>query len=380
MKKHFIIISLLPFFYGNSQVKKEVFESFELQEKRDISLYIPEDYSKENKYPVILILDADYLFDLVVSNAKFYESYHRMPKSIIVGVHQEDYNLRWLDCDFEQSTGLPTERGLSFYRFLEKELLPHIDNTYSTAPFKMFIGYDITANYGNYFLFEEESPFNSYLIISPILATEMEGIIPSRLSTFEQEIFYNLVLEKEKTDDRNRILQMNNAINSITSENIHYFFDEYSEPDHTSIAAYGISKAFDNVFKLFRPISPREYKEQILASEEPTIQYLENKYSMIEDLLGFEKEFELNDIMAIYAGCLKKEDYESLLPLSELCKKQFPQSMMGFYIEGEYLEFIGESKKAMTSFEKAFILDEIDFLTKEKALEKINALKRDFGY
>ncbi len=377
-----LILPVLAFFCFclNAQVKKEIFESFKLQERRDVSYYFPEDYSEEQKYPLIVVLDADYLFDLVVANAKFYSDHNRMPDAVIVGVHQSENDLRWDDCDFEQTTGLPTEKGKLFYEFLGTELIPYLETSYNVAPFKMFIGYDITANFGNYFLFKDKSLFNSYLIISPVLATDMESRVPSRLSDLNQEIFYNLVLEKEATEERQRILQMNNAIGSISKESLHYYFDQYEEPDHVSIAAYGIGKAFDDVFKLFRPISPKEYKQEILASDEPVIDYLEAKYDMIEKLLGFRKDVELNDIMAIYAACLKKEDYESLKPLSEICKKQFPETMLGFYFEGEYLELIGEPKKAMKAFEKSFLMTEIDFLTKEMALEKIDAIKADFGY
>ncbi len=380
MRIRFLI--LFGFFCFNTiaQVQKEIFESFKLQERRDVSYYFPEDYSEEKKYPLIVVLDAEFLFDNVVANAKFYSTHNRMPEAIIVGIHQEKNDLRWEDCDFEQSTGLPTEKGKLFYEFIGTELIPYLETNYNIAPFKMFIGYDITGNFGNYFLFKNRSLFNAYLNISPVLATEMESRVPARLSAMDQEIFYNLVLEKEPTEDRQKILQMNTAIASIAKENIHYFFDQYDEPDHISIAAYGISKAFDNIFKLFRPISPKEYKQEILTSEEPVFEYLKTKYDMIEKLLGFEKEVELNDIMAIYAGSLKKEDYESLKPLSEICKKQFPETMMGFYFEGEYLELIGEPKKAMKAFEKAFQLNEIDFLTKDMALEKIDALKADFGY
>ena len=73
-----------------SNKKKEIFESFKLQERRDVSYYFPENYSEDKKYPLIVVLDADYLFELVVSNAKFFSKYNRMPESIIVGVHQED--------------------------------------------------------------------------------------------------------------------------------------------------------------------------------------------------------------------------------------------------------------------------------------------------
>ncbi|SHG52780.1 alpha/beta hydrolase [Flagellimonas flava] len=375
----FILIGLLCFNL-TAQVKTEIFESFKLQERRGVSYYFPEDYSEEKKYPLLVVLDAEYLFDLVVANAKFYSEHQRMPEAIIVGIHQFENDLRWEDCDFEQTNGLPTEKGAKFYEFLGTELIPYLEISYNIAPFKMFIGYDITANFGNYFLFKDRSLFNSYLSISPVLATEMESRVPSRLSDLKQEIFYNVVLEKEKTEDRQRILQMNNAIKSIDKESLHYFFDEYDNADHVSIAAYGISKAFDNVFKIFRPISPKEYKTEILTSDEPVIKYLEDRYDMIESLLGFRKPVELNDIMAIYAACLKKDDFESLKPLSEICKKQYPDAMMGFYFEGEYYEELGEPKKAFKTFEKAFQMEEIDFLTKDMALEKIDALKADFGY
>nr|WP_298792654.1 alpha/beta hydrolase-fold protein [uncultured Allomuricauda sp.] len=375
----FVLIGLLCFNLG-AQVKKEIFESFKLQERRDVSYYFPEDYSKDKKYPLLVVLDAEYLFDIVVANAKFYSRHHRMPEAIIVGVDQAENDLRWEDCDFDQTSGLPTEKGALFYEFLGTELIPYLETQYNVAPFKMFIGYDITANFGNYFLFKDKSLFNSYLSISPVLATEMESRVPARLSDLDQQIFYNVVLEKEPTEERQRILQMNNAIKSIDKESLHYFFDEYKDADHVSIAAYGISKAFDNVFKIFRPITPKEYKTEILASDEPVFKYLQDRYDMIESLLGFRKPVELNDIMAIYAASLKKEDFESLKPLAEVCKKQFPDTMMGFYFEGEYYEQLGEPKKAFKTFEKAFQMEEIDFLTKDMALEKIDALKADFGY
>lgn len=380
MKKCLFLLIGLTCLNLSAQVKKEIFESFKLQERRDVSYYFPEDYSDEKTYPLIVVLDAEYLFDLVVANVKFQSKFDRMPEAIVVGVDQLKNDLRWEDCDYDEVSGLPTEKGKMFYEFLGTELIPYLATTYNIAPFKMFVGYDITANFGNYFLFKEQSFFNSYISISPVLATEMESRVPARLSELDQTIFYNLIVEKQPTDDRQRILQMNASINSITRESLHYFFDEYEKADHTSIAAYGISKAFDNVFSIYRPITPAEYKSDILTSEEPVYNYLENRYETIENLFGFEKPVELNDIMAIYAACLKKQDYESLKPLAELCKKQFPETMMGFYFEAEHYEFIGEPKKAFKTFEKAFQMEEIDFLTKDMALEKIDALKADFGY
>lgn len=380
MKKLLLCLSLIGLQSAYCQIKDEIFESFKLNERREVSYYFPEEYSEEKKYPVILVLNAELLFDQVVATSKFYSSRGLMPESIIVGVYQGNEELTWEDCGYNEESGLPHTKGAKFYEFLGMELIPMIGSKYSTAPFKMIIGYDVSANFANYFLFKDHSIFNAYLLFSPALAADMENRIPSRLLALNQELFYNVVIEQEKSSYRNAHLQLDKSIASLSQENLHYKFDEYPAADHTTIIPFGMGKAFNNVFKMYAPITPKEYQEELLPSNEPTISYLEKKYELIHKLFGFEKPIELNDIMAIYAASLKKEDFKSLESLAEVSKKSFPKTMLGFYLEGEYLEKIGEPKKAMKAFEKAFIMEEIDFLTKDMALEKMNDIKADFGY
>ncbi|WP_396636521.1 alpha/beta hydrolase [Maribacter sp. R77961] len=380
MQRIFLLLVLSVGFLVNAQVKQEIFESFKLQERRDVQYYFPENLDDTKKYPLVIVLDGNYLFDQVVATSKFYSRFHGMPESIVVGINQSKDDLRYEDCAFEPDSGLPSEKGKKFFEFLGMELIPYLDLNFSTAPFKMIVGYDITANFQNYWLFKDNSLFNAYISISPTLAPEMGTRVASRLGVFDKQIFYQLIVEGEKNKGTAAVFEMDKAIKAIEKESLHYFFDEYTGADHISIATYGLGKAFDNIFAMFKPISPKEYKTQILTSEEPVFDYLENKYKGIEDLFGFSKPVELNDIMAVYAASRKKEDFESLKPLSDLCKQQYPETMLGFYFEGEYYEQLGEPKKALKTFEKAFQMEEIDFLTKEMALEKMDALKADFGF
>ncbi|MFX0556305.1 alpha/beta hydrolase [Maribacter sp. CXY002] len=363
-----------------AQVTQEIFESFKLQERRDVQYYFPEGLDDTKKYPLIIVLDGNYLFDQVVATSKFYSRFHGMPESIVVGINQSKNDIRYEDCAFDENNGLPSEKGKNFYEFIGMELIPYLDLNFSTAPFKMIVGYDITANFQNYWLFKDNSVFDAYVSISPTLAPEMESRVPMRLNTFDKQIFYQLIVEGEQTRDTPKVMALHKGIEALNKETLHYFFDEYKTADHISVATYGIGKAFDNIFGMFKPISPKEYKTNILTSDEPVYKYLEDKYQGIVDLFGFSKPVELNDIMAIYAAARKKEDFESLKPLSDLCKKEYPETMLGFYFEGEYYEQLGEPKKALKTFEKSFQMKEIDFLTKEMALEKIDALKADFGF
>lgn len=379
--RHILLLTML--FLGtivSAQTTLEIFESFKLQERRDVHYFFPENLDENKKYPLIIVLDAEYLFEQVVATSKFYSRFHGAPESIVVGINQGKNDLRSEDCAYNPETGLPEEKAKKFFEFIGMELIPYLDLNYSTAPFKIIVGYDITANFQNYWLFKDNSLFKAYISISPSLAPEMENRVPQRLEALGQQLFYQVVLEGEKDNSTDAILAMDKKIKAIAKDNLHYFFDTYESADHISIATYGLGKAFDNIFGMFKPISPREYKAEILTSEEPVFNYLENKYKRIEDLFGFSKPVVLNDIMAIYAASRKKEDYESLKPLSDLCKKQYPETMLGFYFEAEYYEQIGEPKKALKTFEKAFLMEEIDFLTKDLALEKIDAIKADFGF
>ena len=381
MKTLFASLLAIVFCFSlQAQVKQEIFESFKLQERRDVKYYFPEDYSEDKKYPLVVVLDAEYLFDQVVAVSKFYSDFQGMPQAIVVGIYQSKNDLRWEDCGFEGDTGLPTEKGKQFYEFLGMEIIPYLETSFNIAPFKMFVGYDITANFGNFYLFKDKSLFDSYISISPLLAPDMEQRVPARLSDLDQKIYYHLIAEGEKSDELEQIRAMDRAIKMLDKESLYYFYDEYADANNISIVTYGLGKAWERTFEIFKPISPKEYRQKILTSDEPVFNYLNDKYNTIETMFGFRKDVELNDIMAIYAGARKKDDYESLKPLSDLCKQEFPNTMLGFYFEGEYYEELGEPKKALRTFEKAFGMEEIDFLTKEMALEKMDALKADFGF
>ena len=116
MKSFLSLLFAMLFSLGTfAQVKHEIFESFKLQERRNVSYYFPEDYSPEKKYPLVVVLDAEYLFEQVVATAKFYSRFEGMPEVIVVGIEQSENDLRWKDCAFDEYSGLPDEKGKSFY-------------------------------------------------------------------------------------------------------------------------------------------------------------------------------------------------------------------------------------------------------------------------
>lgn len=362
-----------------AQLKSSTIESFKLAEKRDIQLYVPENYSAEKSYPLIVVLDADYLFDVVVGNVKFYTYNNEMPESIVVGINQSE--TRYEDCFYSDESGFPDKKGNDFFEFIGMELIPLIQKNYNLAKFKAIVGHDITVNFSNYYLFKGNLLFNAYINLSPTFAPTMERNIPERLGDIDAMTFYYLATsENDEKENQQRIRVFDNTMKGITNDNVHYYFDEFDNANHYGVASYGTPKALDKIFKVYKPISIEEYKNEVLEHDGPVVEYLTEKYSTIETLFSFKKQVSLNDMMAIYAATKKKEDLESLNELSKIAKDEYPDTMLGFFLEAEYLEQMGEPKKAMRTYEKAFGMQEIDFVTKDLALERIDALKADFGW
>ena len=58
-----------------------------LNEQRDILISLPESYQHSvHKYPVVFVLDAEFLFDLTRSISTIRAARNQMPESIIVGI------------------------------------------------------------------------------------------------------------------------------------------------------------------------------------------------------------------------------------------------------------------------------------------------------
>lgn len=381
MKKNalYCIFLLLCANFSFAQVTTTTIESIQLAEQRTLKLYVPENYNPDKSYPLMVVLDADYLFDLTVGNAKFYAYKDEMPQCIIVGVDQSQTRLE--DCFYNDENGFPDKKGNAFFEFIGMELIPMIENNYNLANFKAIIGHGVTANFANYFLFKKAPLFNAYIELSPSLAPLMESKVPKRLSELDQMVFYYLATATEDvTENQQRIQVFHNQTKGYTNDNLHYSYNNFEGADHYSVASYGIPIAFNQFFKVYKPISVKEYKEEVLAFQDPVIEYLNQKYSTIEALFGFKKQVSLNDMMAIYAAAKKKEELESIHELSKIAKNEYPDTMLGFFWEAEYLEQQGKPKKALRTYEKAFGMREIDFATKDLALDRMEALKADFGW
>lgn len=371
-----LLVTALPLF---AQKKSEELFSEKLNAKRTFTVTLPPYYKqdKDKKYPLILVLDGDYMtapFEGVFNYTGYWDE---LPEAIIVGVDQNYGTQREEDCRINATTGLPEGNGNKFFMFLNDELLPYLEKTYRLSPYKIIAGHDATAYMASLFLLRDNSPFKGYINFSPDLQVEMDTRLPEILSKADKPVFYYMcTTEGDAPKLRKKIKAMDEAIKALPkNDNLKYVFEEFSSGSHYSVVPFGVPGALYSIFASYRPISPIEYKEKIESLPSGYVDYLQKKYDIIEKDLGVKMVIRLGDFKAIEAAILKNAMYSELRDLATLAKKNYPKKTISEYYEGLYYEKMGDNKKANRAYMNGYSLEPIGEYTKDFMIAKGESVK-----
>ena len=378
MKKISFLLCLFSTIFTYSQkILEEVF-SPKLKENREITIGLPASYltNTSKKYPLLIILDGDYLFDPFQGALNYGAYWDDLPEVIIVGITQNKNNERETDCAVDPTTGLPDEKGNNFFEFISMELVPYMEKKYRIAPFKIIAGHDLTAGFLNYYLYKERPLFDAYISMSPELPVAMEKNIPDRFALLEQPIYYyQSTADGDVKKMQTRIKELDAAVKTSKKPNINYQFDEFKGASHYSLVLHSIPNALYQFFSVYQPISTAEFLEKIVVLPSGYVDYLLNKYDILEKSLNIKMPIRINDFKAIEAAILKNNAFEEFDKLSDVSKKQYPKSMLGDYHKAMFYEKTGDFKKASKAYQSAFQKEEIGDLTKDMMLDKADELK-----
>lgn len=370
----FVIFSLQL----SAQKKVEEVQSKKLNGTRQIIISLPSSYEKEpdRKFPLLFLLDGEYLFDAFSGALSYANYWDDLPQVIIVGISQNANGERFIDSQFNPETGVPEEGGAKFYDFIATELIPALEKNYRIAPFKIIAGHDTTAGFLNFFLYKDKPLFNAYISLSPELAPEMEIRIADRLSTFQQPIFYyQATADGDLKKMSKRIQDLDLNIKAKTNPNLNYRFDDFKGASHYSLVLNAVPNALYQIFSAYQPISTSEFQDKIAVLPSGYVEYLKNKYDLVEKSLGIKMPIRINDFKAIEAAILKNKAFPEFEQLSDLAKKNYPKTMLSDYEQGMFYEHTLDYKRASKSYMNAFAKNEIGDLTKDMMLEKADEMK-----
>jgi len=178
-----ICVGQTKYFTINSQI---------LQEERQVKLQLPRTYNsnQDQHYPLIVVFDADYLFEPIAGTVDYLNYWDEIPEAIIIGINQS--KTRSDDFEIGKTRFLPKRKGADFFDFVEIELIQKLKEKYRIADFKLAVGHNQSANFINFFLLRESLLFNAYISLSPIFTNKMPERLKTAFKTKESKVLHKL--------------------------------------------------------------------------------------------------------------------------------------------------------------------------------------------
>ena len=351
-----------------------------LQDEREIKLQLPRNYvaNEDQSYPLIFVFDGDYLFEPVAGIVDYLSYWDEVPESIVIGINQSE--TRNNDFQIGSQQYLPTGKGADFFDFIETELIPVLEDKYRISGFKVAVGHNRSANFINFFLLRDTLLFNGYIALSPLLSTEMSSRVEGALKTKDSKLFYQLsYAEEDFPSVKQKLKPLGESIQKISNSNLEFSLNKIKGATHFTMVSRCIPIAIEQIFSVYRPITPKVYEEQLLKSDD-IIGFLEEKYIKIEQLYALEVPMSINDLMFAAKAIKKKEKWDAMKDLAKLAEKNHPNKILGNYYLALHFEKIGKPKKAIKYYEAAYSFEPVEKITKNLVLEKADELKELFGY
>ena len=287
MKKVFLLLLLVILANATAAQEKDpaikIGEKFTLHsnvlnEERPYWVYLPESYNSKAQspeaYPVLYLLDGDALFHTATGVVEFMSrnGNDQIPELIVVAIPNTNRN-RDLTPTHSLTTQIGKESkslassggGDAFLRFLQEELVPRIDASYRTLPYRILVGHSLGGLLALHALLTAPATFQGILAIDPslwwdnqiVVKKEKEflatakglhnGVFISVANTPQIGTFNNPKLNEETVRTFARLLELNS--HGVRSK-LKYFEAE----DHGSVPLLSLYDGLLFIFDGYRPV------------------------------------------------------------------------------------------------------------------------------
>ncbi|HEV3471158.1 MAG TPA: alpha/beta hydrolase-fold protein [Pyrinomonadaceae bacterium] len=178
------------------QLKSEV-----LGEERTILVRTPAGYERgDERFPVLYMTDGDAHLLHTSGTVQFLARNGRIPEMIVVGITNTDRTRDLTPTRVERLPGnpnarFPTSGGADkFLKFIETELIPHVEKQYRTQPFRVLAGHSLGGLFAVHAMVARPELFNAYIAVSPAFQWDNFEVTDRVKEFFKNRQDYNRTL------------------------------------------------------------------------------------------------------------------------------------------------------------------------------------------
>jgi uncharacterized protein len=371
---------------------KDIIHSKILNEQREIWVYVPSSafnttFSKQ-RYPIIYLLDGDMYFTSVVGMIQELSMEWAYPEMIVVGIPNTDRfrdlspthmdSLQFLNISCDSNMLKTTGGGERFISFIEKELMPHIDSLYSTAPYRILIGHSFGGLTVINTLIHHTALFKAYVAIDPAMSWDNQKLLKEAKKTLANNDYSGVSLflgiantmdfgmdtikvKKDTgkiTEHIRSIFELRDLLNKNRQNHLKYAWRYYNNDTHHSVP---LNAEYDGLRFILQ-----DYQINLLYDDNGK---LERLYENLSRHFGYTvkpPESLINDLA--YANLWLKK-FDKALYLFKLNVSIYPDSWHVYDSLGDYYAATGDKAKATDNYKKTLSIKEIP--DTRKKLEKL---------
>ncbi|QHT65174.1 alpha/beta hydrolase [Rhodocytophaga rosea] len=273
--KHLIVFFLFLTSQATAQVPKlynhiandvHIIHSRVLNQDRQVYIHVPKlDSLDINKpLPVLYLLDGENHFHILSAYIEYLRHWQVIPPMIVVGIVSMDRikdltpTNSLINFDGKVDARYKTSGGNEpFFNFIQQELMPYIETTYKTSPFKIFAGHSFGGLTTIHCMLLRSHMFDAYIAISPSLwfgnkyvLRLAERKLPT-LSMRDKKVFYSVGNEEGTFGDD--LSKFDKLFKDAGLKTVEHKFKHYPLEDHMSEPIPAYYDALRFVYKDWKP-------------------------------------------------------------------------------------------------------------------------------
>lgn len=352
-----------------------------LKEERTLFIYNPAQNNKTNqqRFPVLYLLDGEVHFYATVGMIKQMSGV--WGDMIVVGITNSDRN-RDLTPAINNSKG-----GENFMNFIKEQLIPHIDSTYPTAPYRIFSGHSLGGLTVVNTLLNNTELFNAYIAIDPSLWWENKKLVEQAKQNFLKNKYQNISLFIARANDMpigmdTLAALKDNSINTVLYRSVREFVNVlkfkkssglrwaakfYPNEVHETIPLNGQYDALKFLFDInqFKSNLLQINSEKYSTSASNIDSLFVTHFKKVSQRLGYTVVPPKDLVNQLGYSCLGLKKWDKAEFFFKMNIDNYPQDSNVYDSMGDFYEAKGDIKKAIENFTKALTLGN-DAETKRK--------------
>jgi predicted alpha/beta superfamily hydrolase len=352
----FTVVAIIAFAQNNNGISIGIHDTIYsniLKEKRQLLIYLPDNYKIHQQYPVVYLLDGENFFHFFTGITSFIGG-GNIPEMIVVGIVNTNRYYDFTPTYDPNATSPNNGGGEAFTSFMENELMPYIETHYNTAHYRLLVGHSLGGLLALNTLLKHSDLFNSYIILDPSLWWDSTKLFKESSRLLQEKQYQNKTLflamsngSEGTMDTMDEVFQFRDKLKENPGDGLKWMSKFYADEYHGSLPLIGSYDALKFIFDFYKRPSLSK-----LTDSTPAI--LEKHYRQISEKIGFTilpSEYDLNGLA--WRCAVLEKNYDRAYLFLQLYQKLYPNSTGMYAAFGDYYEGKGDKNKAMEYRDKA---------------------------